>query len=428
MTTTKKIGKKFQILVLMMLSSATIYILPFLRYSFHIPLQEAMDLVEENSKFGALTSMYGITNILLYIPGGWMADRFDPKKLLVFSMISTGILGFWLSTWPSYPVLLLIHALFGVTTVLTFWSASIKCINVISASDEQGSMFGGLEAGRCIVSLIVTTIFLGIYAWLQEDSSKAMSGVVICCSSIMILVGIALAYLMPQTNTSGDTNTTLKESFNAMGKAFKMPITYILAGLLFCAQMCSQVGSYYSPYLKDGFNIGVMTVTIFSNYRTIFCGFVGGIISIYFAKKVGRSARVIVYAGVCAIIINAILFFASNSTALVWPMVIIMIMSTVCNNIFRSLDYAVIDESGTQKNVVGSVIGVASLIGFLPDAFSGSLCGFILDNYGFDGYKGIFFMGILAVMLGLICAILGDRETTKYRNSISTLSPNNKTK
>ena len=236
-------SKKIIVLILMMLALATIYVLPYLRYSFYIPLQEAMNLVGENKKYGMLTSMYGIANFLLYIPGGWMADRFDPKKLMVFSMVSTGALGLWLSTWPGYTTLLLIYALFGITTVLTFWSASIKCINVISASDEQGSMFGGLEAGRGIVTLLVTTVFLGVYAVFQADSAKAMSAIVITCSLVMILVGIALAFLMPKTSAEGVTNTNIKDSLRAMGKAFKMPITYILAGMLFCAQICTQIGS-----------------------------------------------------------------------------------------------------------------------------------------------------------------------------------------
>ena len=91
-------SKKIIVLILMMLALSTIYILPYLRYSFYIPLQEAMGLVGQNEKYGTLTSIYGIANFLLYIPGGWIADRFDPKKLMVFSMVSTGALGLWLAT------------------------------------------------------------------------------------------------------------------------------------------------------------------------------------------------------------------------------------------------------------------------------------------------------------------------------------------
>ena len=412
-------SKKIIVLILMMLALATIYVLPYLRYTFYIPLQEAMNLVGENKKYGMLTSIYGIANFLLYIPGGWMADRFDPKKLMVFSMVSTGALGLWLSTWPGYTTLLLIYALFGITTVLTFWSASIKCINVISASDEQGSMFGGLEAGRGIVTLLVTTVFLGVYAVFQADSAKAMSAIVITCSLVMILVGVALAFLMPKTSAEGVTNTNIKDSLRAMGKAFKMPITYILAGMLFCAQICTQIGSYYAPHLKESCDMGVMLATVFTNYRTVFCGVIGGVVAIILSKKVGGSAKVIIWAGLVAIVCYATLTLMPASAALIWPLLILMVIATTCNNVFRSLYYAVIDEDGTQKNIVGSVIGVASLIGFLPDAFFGTLCGSMLDTYGQDGYKRIYFAGILAVALGLTCAALGNRATQKYRNRLA---------
>ena len=55
-------SKKIIVLILMMLALATIYVLPYLRYTFYIPLQEAMNLVGENKKYGMLTSMYGIAN------------------------------------------------------------------------------------------------------------------------------------------------------------------------------------------------------------------------------------------------------------------------------------------------------------------------------------------------------------------------------
>ena len=144
MSGTKKNGKKVITLILMMLSLTTIYILPYLRYTYYTPLQEAMRLVGDNTRYGSLISVYGIANVILYLPGGWIADKFDPKKLLVFSMISTGGLGLWMATWPSYNILLLIHILFAFTTVLTFWSSSIKCVNIIAA-DDQGGTFGSLE-------------------------------------------------------------------------------------------------------------------------------------------------------------------------------------------------------------------------------------------------------------------------------------------
>ncbi|MEG1505712.1 MAG: MFS transporter, partial [Lachnospiraceae bacterium] len=125
-TTNNQKGRKWLVLMLMILSMCTIYILPYLRYNLFTPLQEAMGLAGETEKYGNLVSVYGIMNVLMYLPGGIIADLFDPKKLMVFSMISSGALGLWMATWPGYEMLLIIHILWGVTTVLTFWSSSVK--------------------------------------------------------------------------------------------------------------------------------------------------------------------------------------------------------------------------------------------------------------------------------------------------------------
>ena len=132
----KKSGKVIT-LILMMLSLNTIYVLPYLMYRYYAPLQEAMGLLGRDADYGKLLNVYGIANIILYIPGGMIADKFDAKKLLIFSMIGTGALGLWEATWPSYTILMIIHVAWAFTTVLTYWSASIKFINVIAGADEQ---------------------------------------------------------------------------------------------------------------------------------------------------------------------------------------------------------------------------------------------------------------------------------------------------
>ena len=230
-------GKKFLTFILMVISLNTIYVLPYLLYSYYTPLQEAMGLVGRDADYGRLLNVYGIANVILYLPGGWIADKFDPKKLLVFSMVSTGLLGIWESFWPSYTMLMIIHVLWAVTTVLTFWSSSIKCINLLADSNEQGGMFGSLEALRGVVGLIVTTVCVSLFNLLKADSSNAMSTIVRVVSGIMIAVGIALALLMPKSNVQGATNATLIDSIKAMGVAFKRPITYLLAGMIFCGSM-----------------------------------------------------------------------------------------------------------------------------------------------------------------------------------------------
>ena len=78
--------------------------------------------------------------------------------------------------------------------------------------------------------------------------------------------------------------------------------------------------------------------------------------------------------------------------------------------VFRALYYATVDEEGTPKNIVGSVIGISSLIGFIPDT-----CGKWLEADPVGGYKKIFLSCILAMVIGLVCAFISDRRIVKFR-------------
>lgn len=221
--TQKSKSSKVVTLILMILAMNTIYMLPYLMYTYYTPLQEAMGLIGRDADYGRLLNVYGIANVILYLPGGWVADKFDCKKLLIFSMVSTGVLGLWEATFPSYTILLLIHVLFAVTTVLTFWSSSVKCVNMLADDGEQGGMFGSLEAGRGVSGLVLTVIFTSIYAANAADSTKAMRINVLLISIVMIVIGVLLAFLMPKPkNTEAATNDTLLDSIKAMGVAFKL--------------------------------------------------------------------------------------------------------------------------------------------------------------------------------------------------------------
>ena len=112
-------------------------------------------------------------------------------------------------------------------------------------------MFGSLEALRGVSGLIVTTICVSLFNVFSNDSTLAMSSIVRVVSVIMILVGVALALLMPQSNAQAATNATLLDSIKAMGVAFKRPITYLLSGMIFCGSMTLASAAYYAPYLQD---------------------------------------------------------------------------------------------------------------------------------------------------------------------------------
>ena len=412
----KSNSSKLITLILIIMAMYTIYLLPYLSRYYYAPLQKAMGLVGRDADYGKLVNVYGIANIILYLPGGWIADKFDSKKLFVFSMISTGILGLWESTWPRYNTLLVIYILFALTTVLTFWSSSVKCINMLADDGEQGGMFGSLEAGRGVLGLILMSTFNAIYAANAADSAKAMRLVIILISVLMIAVGVALIFMMPKPKVGVvATNDTLLDSIKAMGVAFKCPVTYLLAGMIFCGCMTLTATSYFAPYLQNICGLPESKSAVFLNTSTSVCMLIGASVAAVLATKLKRSTTPMIGAGIIGVIAFAVMLILPPSTAILVPMLVVIIVALMIIYVFRALYYAVVDEVGTPKNIVGSVIGIASLLGFLPDTFYTTLCGKWLEIDPVGGYKKIFISCICAVVLGLVCAIISDKKILKHR-------------
>ena len=424
MSTHKSKRNQIVTLVLMMLSLNTIYQLPYLMYYYYTPLQDAMGLIGRDADYGRLLNVYGIANVILYLPGGWIADKYDSKKLLVVSMIGTGLLGLWESMFPSYTMLMVIFVLYAVTTVLTYWSASIKIINVVAGSDEQGSMFGTLEAGRGVVGLLITTAAVAVFTSLAANSKLAMTVLIAGISVIMIIVGVLMALFLPKAKVENATNASIADTFKAMGHAFKHPSTYLLAGMIFCGSLTLASASYYAPYLEQVCGMSSTVTSVFANYRSVFSGLIGASAATVLAVKMKRSSAPMIGAGIMLIACFVLLLLIPGSAAVMWPLLIIMVLASLGTSVYRALYYATIDESGVPKNMVGSLIGIASILGFLPDTFYTSMAGGWLDKYGVGGFKYIFMACIASSALGLVCSFISDRQIKKYRKDHPVESEN----
>ena len=66
------------------LAGGVMYIYPYIRYVFHNPLNEALGI--NDTQAGLLLTVYGVISVILYIPGGILADKLRSKKPLLLSM------------------------------------------------------------------------------------------------------------------------------------------------------------------------------------------------------------------------------------------------------------------------------------------------------------------------------------------------------
>ena len=94
-----------------------------------------------------------------------IADKFSIKKLIPFSLIVTGGLGFCLLASPSPMIIIAIHGVWGITSLMTFWPALIKAIRMLASSDEQGKAFGIFEGGRGISNAAYLAIAVAMFGY-----------------------------------------------------------------------------------------------------------------------------------------------------------------------------------------------------------------------------------------------------------------------
>ena len=158
-----------------------------------------------NLELGSLFSVYGTVALLSYVYGGVISDRFQPKKLIAYSLFFTALGGIVLSTYPSYFILKILYGYWGFTTVFLFWGAMIKATRVWGGSDNQGKAFAFLDGGRGLVAASMGSLGVLIFSFFLTndiDSSnlserkEAFRYVILFSSMMVFLTGFLVLIYM----------------------------------------------------------------------------------------------------------------------------------------------------------------------------------------------------------------------------------------
>ena len=246
--------KKWMSLLVLCCGTGVIFQLPYIRNTFYVPLVEALNLT--NEEFGLLSTSYATVSMICYFFGGWIADRVSPRKLLTISFISTGLVGLVFSTFPGYGTMRVIFALFGVTTVLTYWSALIKAVRGLGDSSEQGRLFGILEGGRGVVSAAAVFILLALFNALG-GGKFGLSWVIRSYSLMAIVVGIALWFLIKDTKEDVDRGVSLLQQIKSV---LLMPKMWMICLIIFTAYSIYAIISFLPPYMVSVYGMSDLSL------------------------------------------------------------------------------------------------------------------------------------------------------------------------
>ena len=186
--------KRNIVLVILSMIAGIAYLTPLIRFSFYDQMIVALNI--NDVQLGTIAGVYGLFNVIGYVPSGILAEKFNTKKLLILSCGAMCLVTLWYSSFPGYTALIIIHALYGIFSVGTFWSPYLKAIRNLGSENEQGRLFGISEGLRGIGQTAVA--FLCLWAMgLFATQAAGFRAVLLINAAAFALLTVLVIVLVP---------------------------------------------------------------------------------------------------------------------------------------------------------------------------------------------------------------------------------------
>jgi len=396
----------------LIIAGESIYMLPYMRKTFQTSMEEVFLI--SNTEIGLLNSMFGILAIICYFPSGKIADRFSIKKLLLFSLVSTGIGGLAMLIFQSFTGLLIIHAFWGITSILTFWAALIKATRKWGELIEQGKSFGLLDAGRGAVAAIIASIATYSFT-LAESNDLSLYNVILVYSLAPIFAAIIIGFSMKNED---DIPRESSKSIDKLSlqNLLKYKKVWAFAGIIFCAYSL-YLGSFDLPaYAEKTFDISKSNAAIIGTIRDWLRPIMALLAGILADKFTGVKT---IFAAFFILLIcySSIGYLSDNNSVYIFWLQLVGIASAAFA--LRGIYFALLEELEFPISDTGKVVGFVSFIGFTPDAFIHLVSGAFVDAHeGQEGYVDFFLLLAGVALIGmLITFYLIKHQSDKWKSA-----------
>ena len=410
-STKKRIDKKWISFGTLMLGAGTIYKLGFMKDAFYVPMQEFMGL--SHTQIGVAMSVAGWISTFGFLAAILFVDRISKKILIPVSLMGICISGLALSTFPSYPVFLLIYCLLAIFADMLYWPTMLKTVRLLGNEDEQGRMFGILEAGRGLMDTIVAFCALGIFSAMGSNAAGLRAAILFYA----ILPGVIaiVAFFLLDNDKKEDLvhdkaqpeKAEKSKGDGTILRALKNKNIWLVSFNVFFVYSVYCGLTYFIPFLKDAYALPAALVGAYGIINQYALKMLGGPVGGFITDKVLHSATK--YLGICFAIVAAILgIFAClphQSMGIVLGMIITLTISAFVFSM-RAIFFAPMDEVKVPRDITGSAMSIGSFIGYLPGAFMYAVYGGILDKVeGIAGYRIVFTVMACFAVVGCLLSI-----------------------
>ena len=402
--------QKYLQLIILIIAAGTIYPMLYLRQNYQTSMMEVFHI--SATELGYLYSLLGFFFFLGYLPSGWLADRFSPRKLISFSLVGTGLLGFWYATFPGYSQLLIIFCGWGVTAGLTFWGALIKRVNLLSDEDEQGRFYGALDGGRGLVEALLATVAVSVFAYFSNKDGGAVAhglrSVISIYAWACFVVGVII--FLFKDNSKAAKSDAVEKSTSTLWQDLKEIASirrlWLMALIIFCGYQQFWATYLFSGYMQEG-GFGLTAVTAgFIVAIKLWMRPIGGIGGGFLGDKFSNISVLAVVMFMSALSILCLAFVSAAHS--IYFVIFLVVFCGLLTYIIRGIYWAILEVCHVPNHIKGLAIGVISIIGYTPDIFLPTISGYLSDKYpGLPGYRMFFlYIAIIGIIGGLAAITL----------------------
>jgi nitrate/nitrite transporter NarK len=414
MQPSSKVTSMFALIV----AGEAIFLLPFILMRVFKPVIREAFLISD-AQIGEAQALYGITAVLSYFFGGFIADKWEPKKLLSISLFLTAIGGFWMAQIPSILTLKILYAFWGVSTILLFWASLIKATRQWGNRHNQGLSFGLLDGGRGFFAASIALFGASILTYFFPEKGieitfgnkvETLQYIIGTITFIVFLVAVLVWKVLPKDPMKFEAGKEFQFNFKKAFSLMKKKKVIFHSLIIFCAYCSYKLTGVYGTYAKDVWKYSLEEATYFAVFiqylRPIAAISVGWIADKYIPSKI------IIPSFSLLILASAILGFGFFNTQPVFLSFTVFIFMAFGTYSLRGLYFAIIEETKTPIQMTGTLVGIISVVGFTPDIFMSLFIGYILgENPSLINYQYLFTTFTIIPIVGLLAA-LGFRKST----------------
>jgi sugar phosphate permease len=360
--------KKYQYLVLALLylgwcvsyidRAAITFAATYIASEFHL----------KPSDLGILLSSFFLGYSLLQLPGGWLADRFGSRPVIVISIllwsVFTGVTGM---AW-SISSLVIIRFVFGLGEG-AFPAASVKGVAETFSKEDRPKMSSLLMSSNYVGSMLAPLIIAPMiiaYGWRNVFHYIGIAGLLFALVYWFLVKPVRAA----KGNSAADAEKKAinKQAFRAL---LKMPLMWQIVAVWFGLSIVNKgLDSWMPTYLMTQRGLNLKSVGLLLPLPYVLAGIstaIGGWVMTRFFD--GRERYLLIGSSILTAIFVYCMYTAPSVSALITFQCIAYF--------FKSFVLATCIALPTKMlpaNLIGSSIGMVNLsplvIGFLVSAFS----------------------------------------------------------